>query len=147
MGDRQQANLRDWAAGLSVSHSCANPRRAGWIGALPVPRRLAPLSAFGFPGQLVAGGDPDGRRTIYYHSASSTPILHSLYPPQPQSIRVGRRFTRAPDRLRAYRTRQLQRPMRCECSVCAIALCGRLRVQETKKIVDLGLVGPSMVRR
>jgi hypothetical protein len=41
------------------------------------PRRLAPLSAFGFPGQLVAGGDPDGRRTIYNHSASSTPILHS----------------------------------------------------------------------
>lgn len=144
MGDRQQANLRDWAAGLSVSHSCANPRRAGWIGALPVPKETRAAVRFRLSWPARRGWRP---RRSEDHSASSTPILHSLYPPQPQSIRVGRRFTRAPDRLRAYRTRQLQRPMRCECSVCAIALCGRLRVQETKKIVDLGLVGPSMVRR
>lgn len=127
MGDRQQANLRDWAAGLSVSHSCANPRRAGWIGALPVPRRLAPLSAFGFPGQLVAGGDPDGRRTTRRPQLRSCTAYirhnHNL-----SASGVGSRVPRigfAPTVLGSCSDR-------CDASALC-ALCGRLRVQETKK--------------
>lgn len=55
------------------------------------PRRLAPLSSFGFPGQLVAGGDPDGRRTTrrpqllhsyirHNHNLSASGVVGSRVP-------------------------------------------------------------------